>query len=325
MTDLRTYRADHLIPEDAFPGTVIVEEATLMAELGMIPEIARPYVDIDAPEYANHKQAILSLAKPLGFDPEKVKGKLSVAFINSLLTQASLPVPPIDATQATLERGYSFVDLGKMSFHAQVGSRYFVVKDIFDIYSRLKYKETAGASEEVMGKEQEDWFLKTITGSKATWKVWGNEYTLNQIAIDLTALPINVPEQFQRRFYLDADAWDGSRNKRAELLDKLAGTSGVVAITGDIHSCFAGTPALDDAGEKRIVEFVGTSISSSTFQGELKNLAKNDPVLSQIPGAELLADNADAWCGRISTRSSPSPTPARTATRSSARTARSSP
>lgn len=296
MTDLRTYRADHLIPEEAFPGTVFADKETLTAELGAVPALARPYIDVDAPAYAVYKQALTSFAKPAGYDPAKITGKLSVAFVNSLVTQLNMStgmqIPPISAADAAkLDRGYSFLDLGKASFNTAIGARYFVVKDVFDVYGKLLYKKTAGASEDVMGKDQEAWFLKTMQGSKATWKVWGNEYCVSQLAVDLTSLP--VPEQFQRQFYVNVDAWDGFRNKRAELLDKLSGIGGVVAVTGDIHACFAGTPAADEAGQKKIVEFVGSSIASGTLRAELKRQAVTDPVLSKIPGAALLIDSMD--------------------------------
>src|SRR5262249_24481276 len=156
-----------------------------------------------------------------------------------------------------------------------------------DLLGKAKYAATNGASEDVMGKDQEAWFLSTMQGSKATWKVWGNEYCLSQIAIDLSPQPL--PPAFKHSFYMVADSWDGYRNKRAELLDKLAAVGGVVAITGDIHACFAGTPSADAAGTKKIVEFVGTSITSATFKSELVAQVKSDPVLSQVAGADLLA------------------------------------
>ena len=46
MTDLRRYRPDHLIPEDAFPGSVFLEQAALTALEGTLPDDAAPYVDI---------------------------------------------------------------------------------------------------------------------------------------------------------------------------------------------------------------------------------------------------------------------------------------
>jgi alkaline phosphatase D len=225
----------------------------------------------------------------VGFDPARITGNIGVSFINSLAAKLMNPMlPPIDAAaQMLLEKGLSYLDIGKVSFYSSIGSRYLVIKEAYDLLGKARYAATSGASEDVMGKDQEAWFLSTIQGSKATWKVWGNEYCLAQVAIDLS--PQMLPAAFQHKFYMVADSWDGYRNKRAELLGKLADAGGVVAITGDIHACFAGTPAADDAGTKKIVEFVCTSITSATFKSELVSQVESDPVLSQVPGASMLA------------------------------------
>jgi alkaline phosphatase D len=301
MTDLRTYRADHLIPEDAFPGEVVLDQAALTAALGAVPPNATPYLDVDTFMGGIYKTALTAVAMAAGFDAAKVKGNISAAFINQIATQVNPQLPPamqillIDpTTQAMLDKGISYADIGKLAFYNAIGSRYFVVKSTFDLYGKIKYQGTAGASEDVMGKEQEDWFLRTIQDSKATWKVWGSEYTLDQIAIDLSAQ--TVPDAFKRSFHLNVDDWNGSRNKRSELIGKLAPVGGVVAVTGDIHACYAGTPAVDmdkKGNQPKIVEFVGAGISSSTFKGELKSQLATDPVLSKVPGADLLVDNLD--------------------------------
>ncbi len=50
LTDLRTFRPDHLIPEDAFPGVIAVDEPTLAAMVGEAWPAVRgsfdPYVDM---------------------------------------------------------------------------------------------------------------------------------------------------------------------------------------------------------------------------------------------------------------------------------------
>ena len=53
----------------------------------------------------------------------------------------------------------------------------------------------------------------------------------------------------------------------------------VVAITGDIHAFFAGTPSVIGDPSRKIVEFVTSSISSTTFQRILQNQVETDPVL----------------------------------------------
>ena len=46
LTDLRSYRTDHLVPEDAFPGHVCMTEEQLVGALGAVPDSAPYYVDI---------------------------------------------------------------------------------------------------------------------------------------------------------------------------------------------------------------------------------------------------------------------------------------
>jgi alkaline phosphatase D len=63
MTDLRSYRADHLIPEDALPGAVVLTEAELTAELGEVPDYASPYVDVETFAGGVYKTALVAAAK----------------------------------------------------------------------------------------------------------------------------------------------------------------------------------------------------------------------------------------------------------------------
>lgn len=296
MTDLRAYRVDGLVPEDALPGAIAVDQAALTAELGAVPALATPYIDVATYQAGIFKTALVAAAKAVGYDPAKITGKISVAFINGIGAKVnpSLPladqIPPLDATLPTLEKGYSFAEFGKNSYYSSIGTRYFAVKDTFATFASIAYKASK-ASQEVMGAEQEAWFLSTIQGSKATWKVWGNEYPLSQMAIDLS-LVVDLPAAFKRGFFMNLDAWDGFRDKRSELVGKLADVGGVVVVTGDIHAFFAGTPATTD-GKKKIVEFVGGAVSSGTFVDLLLGTLQSDPVLSSVPGADLLAKQID--------------------------------
>ena len=295
MTDLRAHRVDGLVPEDALPGAIAVDQAALTAELGSVPAIAAPYVDVATYKAGIFKAALVAAAKTVGYDPAKITGKISVAFINDVGAKVNpgLPaaeqIPTIDAADPALEKGYSFAQLGKNSFYSSIGTRYLAVKDTFETFATIAYKASK-ASQEVMGPAQEAWFLSAIQGSKATWKVWGNEYPLTQIAIDLSLIPL--PAAFQQRFMMDLDAWDGFRDKRSELIAQLADVGGVVAVTGDIHAFFAGTPTTSD-GKKKIVEFVGGAVSSGTYVDLLLGTVRGDPVLSTVTGADMLAKQID--------------------------------
>src|SRR5262249_50561009 len=89
------------------------------------------------------------------------------------------------------------------------------------------------------------------------------------------------------------DSWDGFPDKRSELIGKLSGVPNVVAITGDIHAFYAATPTTATDQSKKIVEFVGSSVSSGTFKTLIKNTVAADAVLSSIPQAAVLAAAVD--------------------------------
>jgi alkaline phosphatase D len=157
----------------------------------------------------------------------------------------------------------------------------------------IQYAATSKASEDVMGADQESWFLGTMEGSTRTWKVWGNEYCLTPLQVDLRGFD-TLPEAFQRQFYMSCDSWDGFRNKRSDLIARLSALPNVVAITGDVHAFFAATPMVNDDPTKKIVEFVTSSISSGTFKDLLGSQVAADPVLSSIPMASALAAAIDS-------------------------------
>lgn len=289
MTDLRSYRADHVVPESAYPGEVAIDEAGLKA-LGLDPSIGFPYIDIDDATYTEYKKLLTDAATAAGYDAAKIKGNISVDFINGLIAKAQSPLAPID--DATAERGIAFLHIGKQSYYSTLGARYLLIKDTFDLYAAAKFAATKEASEVVMGDDQEAWFLSTMEASTSTWKVWGNEYCLVPLLVDLSNID-GVPPALAQRFYFNVDGWDGFHNRRDKILEKLSALDGVVAITGDIHAFYAGVPHVNADPKKNIVEFVGTSISSSTFREELLSQIKADPILSMQVGIDLLAKSVD--------------------------------
>jgi alkaline phosphatase D len=293
LTDLRMYRPDHLITENAFPGKVVMDQATLTALPGGLPPdgIATAYVDIDDPMLAPYKQILQGAAMASGYPVDDIKGNINVKYINAVVAQYNatvmppMPVPEIDGMGAL--RGISYFDLNKASFYSSIGSRYFVHKDPFDIYSSQKTMD-----QDVLGADQEKWFLDTISASTSTWKIWGTSFVLCPIQIDLRMVA-NVPDLFLRRFYMNLDGWDGFRDKRDELIGKLTTSGNVVAISGDLHTFLAGVPYAGQDTTKNIVEFTCGAVSSSPYRSLLVSQIKNDPVLSSVPAAPLLAANID--------------------------------
>lgn len=291
MTDLRSYRSDHLIAEDAFPGTVVLTQAELMTELGELPADASAYVDIDTYDGGIYKDALVAGAAELEYDPAKITGLMDVTYINSVLAKLADPGAPEIDDILDLERGYAYRHLGKISPHASIGARYLVVKSTFDLWARLNYEKSKGATQDAMGPAQQAWFLDTMKGASETWKVWGNEYCLVPLAVNLMGL---APAPFDKAFYMNADMWDGMRDRRSEILAELAKLDNVVAVTGDIHAFYAGVPATNDDPSQRIVEFVTSSMSSGAFRSQLVSQVAADPVLSMTDGASMLAESIDS-------------------------------
>ena len=113
LTDLRTFRPDHLIPEDAFPGVVAVDEPTLAAMVGEAWPAVRgsfdPYVDmgllgkslpifrqtaslIAANLYMMENPA-LDFFTAVRLGEEAMSGNVSATFVNLLYAGGGLAPP----------------------------------------------------------------------------------------------------------------------------------------------------------------------------------------------------------------------------------------
>lgn len=279
VTDFRSFRPDHPIPEDAFPGTVIADQSLLVRLLGQatfdanFPLGLAEYIDVDQPENdglrstltsiaaAGAQQEGLSLADAYAWAVRSIHGKLAALVINQMLAAAQLPPIPTDG----LERGLFYALIGKQSFFSAYGSRYVVVKSSYDLYTALLYAQTLKQSENAFGNEQEAFILDRLTRSTATHKALVSSASLVSMQLDLSGVP-GVPEQFARAFYFDVDQWDGFPNKRAELLGKLAGVQNLVALSGDIHGTFAGN---ESATSSKIALLTAPAISSQTVGEEV--------------------------------------------------------
>jgi len=285
VTDLRRYRPDHVVPEDAFPGAVFMTEAQAQATLGAVPDDAVPYVDIDADALGELRGTLRALAPAQGFAAAGIAGLLSVPWINELVMASGTDAPLDEAADAD-GRGYAYHQLLKAAEFAAQGARYLVAERPFRALAAQRFAETAGASERLMGETQRTWFTSTLGASTRTWKVWGNEYTLMQRVIDLTPVEL-APDGFRQRLILDADDWDGAPNERNALLTELSAVENLVVLTGDLHAFFAGTPYAEDQPETRVVELVAGSVTSTTWLAGLKAAIESDPSIP--PEAALLA------------------------------------
>jgi alkaline phosphatase D len=153
MSDFRSHRPDHLIPEDAFPGTVVMTEQniidTIAASQGLSDLQAQgyfatvrssfdTYIDIDDAQYKTQKALAKSVAveayklaaidngstltdQEANYLAENVKGLQSVLFINLLLAKA-LPTA-ISLGLATVIEDIAIVP----PVDAEVGISYFLL------------------------------------------------------------------------------------------------------------------------------------------------------------------------------------------------------
>ena len=300
MTDLRSFRSDHLIAEDAYPGAVAIDQDSLMAFKGSLPEAAEPYV-ADIATYAEgiYLPVLTAEAEAAGYDASKITGAMSVQWINERVEVANeasgdSPIALITSDEwALLPRGLAFHQIGKISLFGPVGARYLTRRANFELLADYLWAETDGASETCMGDEQEAWFIETVRNSDRTWKVWGNEYCVLGRAVDLTSTPL-VPAALRYQFNLSAEDFDGMPNRRDLLIDALSAAGNVVVVTGDIHAFFAATPMHRGDATKKIVEFATGAISSAPYKTLLQNTATSDPQLA-ASGAGALAAVAEQF------------------------------
>ncbi len=107
----------------------------------------------------------------------------------------------------------------------------------------------------MLGDRQKNWLLRSLKASPATWKVWGSQLQLMGLRIGAAAAQV--------------DSWDGYAYERKQIVDYVIdnGIQNVVAITGDIHTFFAGTvytsgDKTTPGTRKGFPEFVGGSATS---------------------------------------------------------------
>lgn len=294
MTDLRTWRSDHLVPEDAFPGAVAATAAELIGTLGEDHGVGGPYLDIETYQGGLYKDVLVAA----GVDTDHAAGLVSAAYINGVVAAVNEaggdPVPTLtDEDMATMDVGVAYHHVGKTGTSGSLGSRYLVIQSAFEALAAVRWAESGGASETALGETQRAWLLDTMANSPCTWKLWGNEYTLTPRRVDLRSLTF-IPESLRAKFLLSAEDWDGLPNRRDQVVGALAEVGGVVAVTGDIHAFFAGTPWVESDPSKRIVEFVTGAISSGSYKTLLMNTAASDPALAAA-GAVALAASADQF------------------------------
>lgn len=335
MSDYRTYRPDHIIPEDAFPGTVAMDQATtsgFLLAIGMpqaqvdatVAQLS-PYVNIDDAPFAPYKAAFLEvftglymqalaaklplsqeelLAKAQGYAVANVQGKLTTSYLNLVLSGAKAQLPaehPIQQLPALpetgVEQGIAFYTLAKTALFDNLGSRYLVIKDTYDLYAA--YKEyvanlQGGTAQNAWAAEQTNWMAQTFATSDATWKMLGSSVSFSPLMFDLSAnRPYSgsvalesalgsglLPAALQQRFYINVDHWDGAPQFKSGFIKDVLASNGVITLGGDIHSTYVTEHAAHPATGNKSFNFTTSSVSSGTF-GSFLQRGMNS-VLSQL-------------------------------------------
>ena len=181
-----------------------------------------------------------------------------------------------------IPEGPTDVSVGKVQANSMIGARYFVRKSAFDPIEEA-------AQPTLLGQQQREWLLRAMKASKATWKVWGNEVQMYQMALRLSDLP-GVPALFSYTAYVNTDQWDGFRSERAEILRafRAANVENLLVCTGDIHAFFAAElhEDFDAPSAKPIgVEVVTAGISSASMNALVDNLLPQGNALRFIADA----------------------------------------
>lgn len=314
LTDYRTHRPDHLIPEDAFPGTVItptspsttpsitsfVAFASLASGATFVQLVTGAYIAAyEAQGNDNATATTLAAAKATSV----MTGNLSHAYLTAVVDAADaagqLPAGAGAALKADLNgniagEGLSYFTLGKTSLFSELGSRYLVVKEAYDALAGL----VVGANNQnAYGATQETWLKDGLANSDATWRVLGSSVSITSMILGLksTGIAASSPAlaggPLDNDFYLNVDQWDGFTSYRAaELIPALEKTAnspnGAISIAGDIHSSWVSKHgAVSD-----IYSFTCPSISSGTFSSFISDQA--DKLVDSLKAGKSADDQA---------------------------------
>ncbi len=300
VTDFRTYRPDHLIPEDAYPGTVAAPAELLGPALPGLPATVQTllnsstfaYVNIDDAALATYKgllqtvyiqQAVgagLTEAQAQEKATQLVKGNLALFYVNQVIAAVNQTRPANQQIPAISPegkpRGLAYAHMGKGSLFTIQGSRYIVVKPIFDLYAAL----VSGAArrlnqpdpQNALGTEQQTWLQDTARAATNTWKVIVSSVSLTSMIFNL-ADKTDIPDpNLRQTFYFNADQWDGFPTKKQELLGFMRqNVPNSLFISGDIHASFAsvesGVPTLTTPGisSGSIKELAGLAVIGAGY------------------------------------------------------------
>ncbi len=346
MTDFRTNRPDHILPEDAFPAAVEMDQTSLTGFLlatgmvqaqvdGVVAQMS-PYINIDDVSFSPYRAAFLeiftglyaqeilarvaisgneALTKGRARAVAAIQGNLTTSYLNIVLTQAKESLPSEHGIQQLpalpeqgVEQGLAFYTMGKTSLFNYLGSRYFIVKETYDLYAGYKEYVAQLQGSSVQGgfdDQQTTWLAQTFAGSTSTWKMLASSVSFTPLMFDFSAsradsniIPLEfvlgselIPEALKQRFYLEADQWDGFPQYKENFVNNVMSQYGVISLGGDVHSSYITEHKVNDVTGLKSFNFTTSSISSGTFGSFLEDgmntilaqLGDIPPEVQQLP------------------------------------------
>ncbi|WP_018692170.1 alkaline phosphatase D family protein [Algicola sagamiensis] len=159
------------------------------------------------------------------------------------------------------------------------------------IPDRLSCRDYLNEGYTMLGHEQRDWLLDGITGSNATWKLWGNQTMHAQLAMTLLG---------HQWLYPNLDQWDGFQHERKYLMQKIkdADVDNFVVLTGDFHSSMLSYLKIDysnifnwDRRNLVGIELMTPSITSPHLDDMVKEVSNLDIRLKSLVGGTIRLNN----------------------------------
>ncbi len=165
MTDFRSHRADHPIPESSWPGNVVMDEAavtdTLPALYGDMAAatftawvqsgLLSAYVNLDDAMYAAQKTmaktqltavyvaAGCSASRADTLATAAAQGNVRIDALNALWTGLSADqITALTVAPADPSHGLAYGNMGKLSVCTLLGARYLVVKPTYDLWANYR-------------------------------------------------------------------------------------------------------------------------------------------------------------------------------------------
>lgn len=305
LLDYRSHRPDHPIPEDAFPGALAYDEATLRSlapvlglEWAALAGQLMPYVDLGDDSWSSLRKPLrraLSRAyRDAGLERKDAAARaaalstqpMAVYVLRDVLRRYNEAVPGFmhvtvpEETSASYLHGLPWLALGKSALFSHFGSRYMVVKDSYDLFIALRQAE--GKLPPALGTAQQAWLDQQLKENAGRTLIIASSVSMTPMVLDLSDPALDAPPLLRRRFYLNVDQWDGFAPQRDALVSALDAAGGAIVLSGDIHASFV------TQHSPRTVEFTAPAVSSSTLSDIMTNAAKADPATAEA-GMRLVA------------------------------------